>query len=232
MRIAKRAGVIARTSITLGLLLAAAMLAGCDYGSDCGGKECIKGSGKIVTQARQVGKFTAISLDSIGDLTVERNGTDSVTVTTDYNLQRIVTSEIKNGTLVLAEHGCHNCSPTKIAFKVMVSDLRKIDLPATGSADVSKIDAPSFTASIDGTGSLKLSGKTDQLKIDVNGTGSCDARDLVAKRASVDVTGTGEVRVNASDELNAKASGTGSIRYKGSPKLTQSVSGTGSIKHE
>ena len=62
-----------------------------------------------------------------------------------------------------------------------VGDLRKIDLPGTGSAVISKLDAPTFTATIEGTGSLKLSGKMDQLKIDLSGTGSCDARDLDAR---------------------------------------------------
>src|SRR5947207_2950111 len=122
MRASMCAGVLARTSTTLCLLLAAAALAGCDFSFECSGKDCIKGSGNIVTQTRQVGKFTAISLDSIGDLTVERTGTDLVTVTTDDNVQPIVTAEVKNGTLVLAERGCRNCSPTKIAFTVTVGD--------------------------------------------------------------------------------------------------------------
>src|SRR5438876_8831238 len=108
-----RAGAIAPTSTKLFLLLAVATLAGCDVGSDCSGKDCVKGSGKVVTQTRQVGTFTAIRLDSIGDLTVEPAGTNSLTVTTDDNLQPIVTSEVKDGTLVLAEQGCHNCSPTR-----------------------------------------------------------------------------------------------------------------------
>jgi hypothetical protein len=153
-------------------------------------------------------------------------------VTTDDNLQPVVTSEVKDGTLVLAESGCHNCSPTKIAFKVTVPDLRKIDMPSTGAASISKLDGPSFAADISGTGSLTLSGKTDVLKIALSGTGSCDAHNLAAKRATVDLDGTGSVRVNASDELDAKLQGTGSIGYAGSPKLNQKVSGTGSIKHE
>lgn len=214
------------------LLLAAVTLSACDFGSDCGGKECVKASGKVVTQSRQVGGFTAIKFDSIGDLTLQRTGTNSLTVETDDNLQPIVTSEVKDGTLVLAEHGCHNCSPTKIVFNVTVGDLRAIDVPSTGSADVSKLDEPTFTASMDGTGSLRLSGKVDQLKIDLSGTGSCDARDLVARRVSVTLSGTGSVRVNAVDELNADVSGTGSIRYKGSPKLTKTISGTGSVDPE
>ncbi|MFL6799394.1 MAG: head GIN domain-containing protein [Xanthobacteraceae bacterium] len=227
------AGVMGSVFIRLCCLpILAATLAGCDFASDCSGKECIKGSATLVTQSRAVGRFTAITLDSIGDLTVERTGTDSLAVTTDDNLQPIVTSEVKNGTLVLAEHGCRNCSPTKIAFKVTAAELSNIALPGTGSADVSQLDAPTFTVTMDGTGSLKLTGKVDELKVGLSGTGSCDASGLVAKRASVDASGTGNVRVNVTDELKAKVTGTGSIRYKGSPKLTQSVSGTGSIKAE
>ena len=223
----------ARRLLALCLALSAVALGACDW-SDCssGSKECIKGSGKVVSQVRKIGDFTAIKLNSIGDLTVERTGTNSLIVTTDDNLQPIVTSEVKDGTLVLAESGCRNCSPTKIAFRVTVGDLRKIEMPSTGAASVSKLEEPSFAADMSGTGSLTLSGKTDTLKINLSGTGSCDAHKLAARRAVVDISGTGSVRVNASDEIDARLSGTGSIRYAGSPKVSQKISGTGSIKRE
>jgi hypothetical protein len=144
------AGVFARASAGAFLLFAAVTLAGCDFGSGCSGKECVKGSGEVVTQTRQVGPFSAIRLETTGDLTVEHTGADTVTVETDDNLQPLVTSDVKDGTLVLA--GCQNgwtwewpsrrettppsCSPTKIVFKVTVGDLRKFDLRGTGSADV------------------------------------------------------------------------------------------------
>ena len=38
-----------RASSALGLLLALVTLAGCDLGSQCGGKACIKGFGKVVS---------------------------------------------------------------------------------------------------------------------------------------------------------------------------------------
>jgi hypothetical protein len=214
------------------LMLAAAALAGCgdDYGSGSSAAGCIKGSGKVVTQDRTIGPFTAIELDSIGDLTAEQTGTDSLKVETDDNLQSIVTSAIKDGTLTLAERGCHNCSPTKIAFTVTAKTLQKLDLPSTGSATVAKLDGPNLTVTISGTGSVKLSGRVGSLKIVSSGTGSCDASGLVAKDVSVNLSGTGNVRISATDTLDAKDSGTGNIRYSGSPKLTQSNTGTGSIK--
>lgn len=235
MRMRSRWGGRIRQLLMLCALLGIGTLSACDL-SDCGSgsdsKECIKGSGKVVSQPRTVGHFTAIELDSIGALTVDRTGTYSLTVTTDDNLQSVVTSEVKNGTLVLAESACHNCSPTKIAFKVTVGDLSKIDIPSTGDANITNLNEPSFVADLAGTGSLTLSGKADLLKIDLSGTGSCDAHDLAATRASVDVDGTGSVRVNASSELDGKVSGTGSIHYAGSPKVSQTISGTGSIKRE
>jgi hypothetical protein len=217
------------------VLLLAGVIAGCDFqtnGSSCNGGGCIKGSGTVVTQTRPVGSFTAIRLNSIGSLVVERTGTNSVTVETDDNLQSMVTSEIKNDTLILEESACKNCSPTKIAFKVTISDLQKIALPSVGSAEVSKLDGPALSADLSGTGSLKLSGQVDDLKISSSGTGSCDAGDLTAKRATVVVSGVGDVRVNASETLDAKVSGVGKIRYLGSPKLTKAVSGVGSIEPE
>lgn len=204
-------------------------LAGCDAG--CSAKDgCVKGSGNVIAQARPVEKFTAIRFDAIGTFLVERTGADSLTVETDDNVQSIVTSEVKDGTLVLA--GCENCSPTKTVFRVTVSDLRKIDLTGVGSGDASKLDGPTLSVNLSGVGSLMLSGRVDDLTISSSGTGSCNAAELTAKRATVVLAGVGDVRVNASEELDANVSGIGKIRYRGSPKLKQDVSGVGSIQQE
>ncbi len=213
---------------TLAVLLGALALAGCNSG--CSGSSCVKGSGKVVTQTRSVGDFTAIRVDSIGDLTVEQTGTDSLSVQTDDNLQSLVTSTVKDGTLTLAESGCHDCSPTKIAFTATVKSLQEIDLPNTGSAVVTKLDGSTLSIKLPGTGSIRLSGQVGDLKISLSGTGSCDASQLSAKSVTVDLSGTGSVRVNATATLDAKLTGTGNIRYLGSPKITQSISGTGSIQ--
>jgi len=235
MRKRSRSGGRIRQLLAICALLGTGALSACNL-SDCGSggasKECIKGSGKVISQPRTVGHFTAIELDSIGALTVDRTGTYSLTVTTDDNLQSVVTSQVKNGTLVLAESGCHNCSPTKIVFQVTVGNLSKIDLPSTGDASITNLNEPSFVADVAGTGSLTLSGKADLLEINLSGTGSCDAHNLAAQRATIDIDGTGSVRVNASSELDGKVSGTGSIHYAGSPKVSQKISGTGPIKRE
>lgn len=223
MKVQKRAATVGHAGLLAGLLATATLALAANPDPE-------KGSGNVITQTRPTGTFTAIRLASIGTLVVEQTGIDSVAVTTDDNLQTIVTSEIKDGTLVLAEAGCRNCSPTKIAFKVTVSALKEIELSSTGSAEVFKLDAPTFSASLSGTGSLKLSGKVDELKIMSGGTGSCDAAELVANRATVVVSGTSSVRVNATAELNAKVSGVGKIQYLGTPKVTQTISGLGRIE--
>jgi hypothetical protein len=207
-------------------------LAGCGNDAGCSAGGCVKGSGNVVSQARPVDDFTAIRLDSIGDLVVEQGSTDTLTVETDDNMQSLVTSKIKDAMLTLEEAGCHDCSPTKIAFRVTVKDLRRIELPSTASVQVSKLDGPTLSVDLSGTGSGTFSGRVDDLKISSSGTGSCNAAELATKTATVVVNGTGTVRVNASDTLDAKVAGTGKIRYFGSPKVTQSVTGTGSIEQE
>jgi hypothetical protein len=214
------------------LVLTAVVLAGCDSNNDCGSGGCVKGSGTVVTQVRPVDNFNTIRLDSIGDLVVEQICSDSLKVETDDNLQSIVTSTIKDGTLTLAEAGCKNCSPTRIVFTATVKQLQELDLPSTGSMRVSRLDGPSLLVKLTGTGSIKLSGRVGDLKISSSGTGNCDASELTAKSATVVLSGTGNVRVNAGDTLDAKNTGTGKISYLGSPKLTQSVSGVGSIQPE
>lgn len=194
----------------------------------CG--EDIKGSGTLATETRPVQKFTSISLSSSGEAVIEQTGAESLTITTDDNLLPLITTEVKNGTLELSTAPNKWISPTKLVFKITVSDLRKIEVSGSGRVSAAKLEAPALSADISGSGSMKLAGKVDDLKISVSGSGSFDCAELVARRARVEVSGSGSVRVNASEELKTDVSGSGSIRYLGNPKLTTDISGSGSVR--
>jgi hypothetical protein len=212
-----------RISLLLPPLL---VLAACDGIVEVG---TIKGSGNIVTEARPVGKFTAIRLSGIGQVVVEPGQTESLTVTVDDNLLPLFASQVENGTLYLTTTEGKNPGRAAI-FKVAVSDLRAVTVNGSGSIEATKADAATLSISVAGSGSAKVAGRTDSVTVSLQGSGTVDAAGLNAKRAKVAVTGSGDVTVNAGDELEARLSGSGDIRYIGAPRLTSHITGTGKIE--
>ena len=193
-------------------------------------EDTIKGSGNVTTENRPVGKFTAIRLSGIGQLSIERGEAESLTVTVDDNLAPLFTSEVKDGTLYLSVVSGKRPSRTAV-YKATVSDLRDVEVRGAGSVEASKLDGETLSISISGAGSAKAAGRADNLTLSISGAGSLNAAELKTRRAKVVVSGAGDVTVNASDALDARVSGAGAIRYIGSPKLTSQVSGAGSIRH-
>jgi hypothetical protein len=230
------------------LVLAAFLLAGCfDDWNGCSnacisvndGGPVIKGSGTAKTESRTVAPFTAIRMDIGGRVEIERtpgsspgaaaNLAGNLAITADDNLLGLLTTEVKDGTLILGTEKGKSLAGKMPVYKITVADLRSLELKGSGEADAGKLDSNALSVSLAGSSAAKLAGRADELTIAVSGSAECNAGALTAKRATVSVSGSGDVTVNASEALDAKVSGSGSVHYLGAPKLTQAVSGSGTI---
>ena len=83
------------------------LTAGCDEFSPG-----IKGSGKVITEPRTVSGFNAVLLKGAGALTIEENGTESLTISADDNLLPYVTAEVSGGRLTLSTKDNTSISPS------------------------------------------------------------------------------------------------------------------------
>ena len=61
------------------------------------------GSGNVVSESRNVSGFTKIDLSGAGEVTIDQNGTEALTIEAEDNLMSKVTSEVGDGTLRLGE---------------------------------------------------------------------------------------------------------------------------------
>ncbi len=219
-------------------LFAALVLAGCD-GSNCtsdcitvnGDGPMIHGSGNMRTEMRQVAPFAAVQIDS-AHVTIERTGSNSLSVTGDDKLLPLFTTEVKDGTLHLSFVKGKTFEGKMPAYHVTVADLHTITLDGTGRVDASKLDAAALSLSVAGAGSIYAAGRADALDVSVKGAGSVDASNLQVKSAKVVLSGVGNAIVNASEILDATISGVGRLQYLGSPKVTSHVSGVGKIEQK
>lgn len=211
------------------------------------------GSGNIVTEKRQTGNFTGISVGGAFTVEVKNGPATEVVVESDDNVISYIETKVSGNTLKIRTkegNGFNNAH-----FKVFItapeinkinssgaSNIKgtgqwksngKISLDVSGAAGIeASVDAPEIYTEVSGAGNIELTGRTRDYKAKVSGSGTLKSGNLQSENTTIDVSGAGTARVHASVRLNAKASGAGNIHYRGGAGVEQKISGAGSIKNE
>lgn len=187
-----------------------------------------RGSGHPSTEVRHTAPFTRLELAGANTLNVRIGAPQSVAVTADDNLVDRVTTTVRRGTLVVAERGSFTTkTPTRVT--VSAPSLDEVTLSGAGTVTVERVAADQFTATLSGSGTLKVSGTADRVTAVLTDSGTVELSDLVVRDAVARLDGTGTIRVHATSTLDATLTGTGSILYSGHPTVTEHRTGTGSI---
>ena len=189
------------------------------------------GSGNVVSESRTVSGFTKIDLSGAGDVIIEQNGTEALTIEAEDNLIPKLTSEVVNGTLRLGEKSNLTIHLTKpVTYRVSMKDISGLMISGSGTVTASTITAPSLAVDLSGSGKITVGGTVEQQDLKISGSGEYQAKDLQTKIASVEISGSGNATVTVNDKLDAQISGSGQLTYYGNPpQVTQEVSGSGRV---
>lgn len=234
-----------RTALTSGavLLTLTAVLTGC-ASADVGPR---------TTEERDVADVTAVQLQTHGTLTVERaepGAQPSLTVTAGERMIDGLTSEVRDGVLVLGSEHRFAWGPTSpVQYRLVVDGLEgvavdgsgsvsldaasgdRLDVTIRGSGDVEvgEVDVDEVAVQVSGSGDVRLSGAARTGRVVIEGSGDVDARWLTVDEAAVVVRGSGDVGVDVSDTLDVRIDGSGGVTYTGDARVTQQVNGSGSV---
>jgi hypothetical protein len=214
-----------------GALLLTLLVASCDEIGD--GANEVRGSGKVVTEPREVSGFDEVVLTGFGDVIVEVTGTESLTIEAEDNILPLLTSEVISGRLELGarQSADQQLSPTRdVVFRITATELVGTSVLGSGNVVVSGVEAPSFSVSIAGSGEVSPEGTCDSLAVDISGSGAFNGEGLVARAGTVAVSGSGTSVVNATDELEVTVSGSGLVEYLGTPTVQRTVTGSGDVR--
>jgi hypothetical protein len=190
----------------------------------------VKGSGKVTTENRSVGKFSKINMKGAYDVEVNVGPDTSLKITGDDNLLKLVETNVVDGALVLST--TKNVHPSKKGLKISITtpNLDAFSLKGAGDVNIDGIKGNSFTANLFGAGDLTAKGNVDNLDATLKGAGDLKLYDLHAANVNAQLSGAGDMNVWASKYLNAKMSGVGDLSYKGHPaKVDKDKSGVGNI---
>ncbi len=187
-----------------------------------------RGSGTMATETRDVSGFTEVDLSGSGKALISVTGTESLTVEAEDNILPLLTTEVRNGRLVLGVK--QGISPTRgIVYTITVVSLESVELSGSGLVSATGVDAGDFDVEISGSGTVVAEGAAGSLDLSISGSGSFDGEDLVSALGNVSLSGSGSAVVNVKDDLDVRVSGSGSVRYLGEPSVSVSIFGSGDV---
>jgi hypothetical protein len=213
-----------------------------------------RGSGKVVTENRDVQDFTKIHLSYPAQVVISQGEAESLTIEADDNVAAEIHTEVVSG--VLEINDLHNhipiISPTRPPkINIVVKNLAEFDFESAGDVHINGIKTDNLKLILDGAGSVNLdnaqlktldcnlngvgsmhaSGIADTVNARVQGLGNFDGGDLHSQSSTVNLDGLGSATVWVDKDLKANVSGMGSINYYGAAQVNKTVDGLGSIKY-
>jgi hypothetical protein len=231
----------------LALVALLGSLAGCNSIFGLG----VTGSGTLKSESRPVSGFTEVVLSTVGTLTIEQTGSESLTIEGDDNIVPLITTVVQNSRLESRhDPGTQSFTTNKpLAYHLTVKDLTALTVSGSGSVSSPALHSSRLTLDDSGSGNIRLEGvqadvltvtisgsctttlrgETPTQTVRVTGSGNYEAAYLTSTGANVTVSGSGNATVRISKTLMAVVSGSGSVTYLGSPTVTQQVSGSGRV---
>lgn len=210
----------------------------------------VKGEGPVKTETRAASDFHAIESSIAGDVEVSVSDNYFVEVQAQESLLPILKTEVEDGTLKIyfsesvsysGELKIRVSAPAFDQFSLGGSGIikssgpiraEKMKMEVAGSGDivVKEAEFGSATASIAGSGSIELGGKSGALHTEIAGSGDVDAKQMTVNDLDVAISGSGSVTCDVAQNLKASIAGSGDVFYSGQPAVETNVSGSGTVK--
>lgn len=212
------------------------------------------GSGKSVSEARNVADFQGVASYGSIDLVVRQGSATAVTVQADDNLLPLLETVVETAsgtpTLVVRWKAGQNIStrgrtlvqvvtPRLTAYAAEGSgDLRlepfktpalKIALSGSGDVAFSQLATDDLAIQISGSADVKGSGRAARLNLSISGSGDAQLAELSSDEVAVRIAGSGDASVQAHKRLTVSIAGSGDVVYRGDAAVTSAVAGSGSV---
>ena len=212
------------------ILLAAPSTIADDFFNWITGRDCVRGSGDLVTEERDVRDFTRIETRGAVDIFVTVGESRKLSLTFDDNLIDLIETNVRGKTLKITSERSYS-SRRACKIEISVPQLEEVRVTGSGDVEIYNLSGDYFEFTVSGSGDMRAEGEIEELDIRVSGSGDVDTRDVVAQEANVKISGSGDVKVFAEEEFYGRVSGSGDIDVYGNPEhLSRHVSGSGDIR--
>ncbi len=231
--------------------ITALLFSSCKTNLDFGNGE--KGNGNITTQTRTAtDKFTTVEVHQGIEVEVTQADNQSISVTTDENIQKLIETKIKNGVLYITATDSYNTNDSPLV-KVSLPTIQGLTAQSgatlksktllvcktlnvkSSSGSSINLDAEAENLSLDSSSgsTIKGSGKALRLETVSSSGSSVNAEKLAANEVFSQASSGSTTNVSPIVSLDAKASSGSSINYKKMPKtIKKEESSGGSVSQD
>jgi len=238
-------------AVVIGLLFLLMATGAFASGSNEGfGFRSVSGSGTVKSEVRDVAGFTGVTVAGSGNAHLTPGAQFRVEVVTDDNILEYITTEVRNGVLVLStKPGTSIRNMSRLEFNISLPSLQDATIQGSGNISIagtvkgSKLslsiqgsgsidgaaDVEELNSNISGSGNITVRGRADSEQIKVGGSGNVDTRDLAANDVNVTIAGSGDVWVQATEKLAANILGSGNLHYRGKAQPSVRAAGSGKV---
>lgn len=206
------------------------------------------GSGKVISEERQVSGINSISIGSSMNLFIEQTGSESVRIEADDNVIPYVTTQKTGGELAIRLKSVSFGSIHPINCYVTVKDLSKIKVSSSATVKCDDLKTENFSIemassskgalivhvtkldlNIGSSADITLSGEAVSQDIKLGSSGKLEAYNLVSKDCKIVAQSSGYANINVSEKLDAQVSSSAQVNYKGDPEINSKISSSGSL---
>lgn len=210
----------------------------------------IRGTGDIVTEARQAKDFHAVDIATPGTLELRIDSVFHVEVTCEESIIAYLQTIEDNGVLKIHfDHDVYDVDHLKITVSApswdgieisgsahvdvpdaISGDVLDLDISGSGNMKIFKADFNKIKARTTGSGDVSIDGSADDLNCSITGSGNFDALDCPVLTATVSISGSGDIRLDVAETLDVTITGSGNVEYCGDAQVDAKVTGSGKVR--
>jgi hypothetical protein len=192
-------------------------------------------SGPRVTRTLAWDGSDRLDIDVAADVTYVQGDAATVEITgprdqvEGLRLQagRLTFDEDENTNVVMFGWRDHD----RLRITVTAPSVQAFDVSGSGDLLIRGYDQPALAVSINGSGEVEATGRTDTVDLDISGSGEADLSGLLTRDADITISGSGEAAVGPTGAARINISGSGDVDLTRRPaSLTQSISGSGDVR--
>ena len=214
------------------------------------------GSGRVITEARTVSDFNAITMKGSMKLEVRQTGRESLSISADDNILPLIETkveadgsdrvlhiqfkrdasiathrEIKVVIEVIKLNAVSNFGSGDIRIDGVKGPLLKLAMLGAGDLSARGLALDALSVRIAGSGDVRGEGSAKQVTLNIAGSGDAALADVVASEVNVTIAGSGDAKVHATKSLTVRVAGSGDVQYcGGATEIHKTVMGSGSVK--
>lgn len=197
----------------------------------------VRGSGKVVSEERQVSGFDAVEFSGVGELIISTGDSESLEIEAEDNLLEKLETTVEGSVLhIRVKPLTANLRPTKpIIYRLVVKSLNRLTVSGAGKASAGALEADDFSLEVSGAGDAVVESLevTNTLDVELSGAGSLNIGTMSANLLALSISGAGKTTAAGhAERLKLEISGAGSADLSNLEVRTADVnmSGAGSAQ--